>query len=118
MSKFTRTPLYMFSDIPSAPVGPLEVTYVKEDSALLSWKPPRTDGGTPLTGYIIESRQPISTTWKKVGEVKPDVTQFTADRLLTGNDYYFRVKAINKEGDSEPLDTTEPVKIRKKIGEF
>ena len=105
-------------DKPSPPVGPLEVTDVKEDSALLSWKPPRSDGGTPLTGYIIESRQPISSSWKKVGEVKPDVTQLTADRLLTGNDYYFRVKAVNKEGESETLDTAEPVKIRKKIGEL
>ena len=49
-------------------------------------------------------------------EVGPAVTQLTADRLVTGNDYHFRVKAINKEGESDAIETAEPVKIRKKIG--
>ena len=83
---------------------------------MLSWQPPKSDGGTPLTGYIIESRQPISTSWKKMKEVGPTVTQLTVDRLVTGNDYHFRVKAINKEGESDAIETAEPVKIRKKIG--
>ena len=84
---------------------------------MLSWQPPSYDGGSPLTGYLVESRQLISSSWKKVGEVGPTVTQLLADRLLTGNDYYFRVKAINKEGDGEALEIAEPVKIRKIISE-
>ena len=34
---------------PSRPEGPLEVTDVQKDSVKLKWKPPKDDGGQPIT---------------------------------------------------------------------
>ena len=48
--------------------------------------------------------------------MEPKVTEFKPKRLMTGNEYYFRVKAVNEEGDSAPLEGTEIVAPKKKIG--
>ena len=105
----------LFLDVPNAPEGPLEVTDLTEKSATLSWKPPKSDGGSPLTAYIIEVRDARRTTWKKVGETKPTSTEFTVRDLALGNEYVFQVFAVNKEGQSSPLQTTENVKPTKEI---
>ena len=43
-------------DVPDQPRGPLDITLEKENarSATLTWKPPKWDGGSELTGYTIE----------------------------------------------------------------
>jgi hypothetical protein len=51
-----------------------------------------------------------------VAEVRPTETKYKADTLRIGSDYDFRVIAVNVEGPSEPLQTSEPVEIRKRIG--
>jgi hypothetical protein len=35
---------------------------------------------------------------------------------MIGNEYYFRVKAVNDEGESAPLEAQELVVPKKKIG--
>jgi len=37
------------SGVPACPVGPLQVTDVRNSSAVLHWKPPADDGGRPIT---------------------------------------------------------------------
>lgn len=34
----------------------------------LAWNPPRRDGGSPVTGYVIEMKEVHSTVWKKVAQ--------------------------------------------------
>lgn len=51
-----------------------------------------------MTNYVIEYRDTKSIPWSKAGDVSADKTFFVADRLLTGNYYYFRVIAFNEEG--------------------
>jgi len=36
----------------------------------------------------------------------------TVEGLTPGKKYKFRVKAVNKEGESEPLESTEPVEAK------
>lgn len=105
----------MFADKPSAPEGPLEVTDVTEKSAVLSWKQPKSDGGSPLISYIIEARDTRRTTWKKAGEINPAATEFTARDLTVGNEYVFQIIAVNKEGQSSPLQMKDNVKPTKAI---
>ena len=47
----------------------------------------------------------------------PAREEFTADRLTPGKKYKFRVKAINREGESEPLENDEPILARNPYGE-
>ena len=76
----------------------------------MSWQPPTKDGGSPLTGYVIEQRDKRRTQWAKAGSVDKDTTSFTASKLLEDNEYVFRVTAVNAEGESEPLESKDVVK--------
>ncbi|KAH9498302.1 hypothetical protein Btru_006487 [Bulinus truncatus] len=100
---------------PSQPVGPLEISNVTETTADLSWKPPQSDGGTPLTSYIIESRPVTRSTWIQAGKVKGDETKFTVPDLRLDTEYLFRVIAVNAEGQSAPLEGKESARPTKKI---
>lgn len=44
---------------PTAPQGPLEVSEICGDGALLSWNPPEDDGGTELLGLFINLAFPL-----------------------------------------------------------
>ncbi|KAK7507540.1 hypothetical protein BaRGS_00001475, partial [Batillaria attramentaria] len=102
-------------DVPSKPKGPMEVSNVTETSADLTWKPPESDGGTPLTGYIIEVRPDSRSTWTKAGSVDGATTSFTVPDLREGQEYHFRVMAVNAEGQSAPLEAFDTAKPAKKI---
>lgn len=43
-------------DCPSAPSGPLNIDEMTPEYAVLSWRPPRDDGGKPIQNYIIEKK--------------------------------------------------------------
>lgn len=53
-------------DVPTDPRGPLRVDDVTKDSAVLSWKEPEDDGGSPVTGYVVE-KQEDGGRWVPVG---------------------------------------------------
>lgn len=89
---------------------------LSEKSVSLCWKPPESDGGTPITSYIIESRPSARSNWSPVGQVKGDTLTFTAEDLKEGIEYHFRVIAVNSEGQSPALEAKETVKPEKKIG--
>lgn len=44
--------------------------------------------------------------------------EFTVDGLTPKKKYKFRVKAVNKEGESEPLENDEPILARNPYGEY
>lgn len=104
-------------DKPEKPTGPITFSYITNESVTLNWQPPAKDGGAPVTNYVIEYRDAKRTTWSKAGDVSADKTFFVADKLLTGNEYYFRVIAVNEEGQGQPLESLETVRPEKPIGE-
>lgn len=97
-------------DVPDKPEGPVEFSSITKDSVTLSWQPPTKDGGSPLTGYVIEQRDKRRTQWVKAGTVDKDTTSFTASKLLEDNEYVFRVLAVNAEGEGEPLESKDAAK--------
>ena len=105
----------MVSDVPSKPEGPVEISNITKDSVTLSWQPPTKDGGSPLTGYVIEKRDMSRNQWLKAGSVDKDTTTFTASKLLEDNEYMFRVTAVNAEGDSEPLESKDVAKPKRPL---
>lgn len=95
-------------DEPGAPGVP-DVTDWDKDHVDLKWTPPTKDGGSPITGYIVEKRQKGSPKWTKAAEVGPNETKATADNLDEGVEYEFRVRAVNAAGPGEPSGASKSV---------
>lgn len=98
---------YLSKAKPGKPEGPLEVIDIHKESCKLKWKKPKDDGGEPIEGYLVEKYDTDSGIWLPVGKTKD--LQLDVLGLAPGHEYQFRVKAINKEGESEPLETTSPI---------
>lgn len=74
--------------------------------AELRWAPPVSDGGRPITGYHIEKRKKDGVAkWIKIGETI--MNEFRAPDLDEGEEYEFRVRAVNSVGVSEPSDPSK-----------
>lgn len=85
---------------------------------MLSWQPPLSDGGSPLTKYIIEARDSTTGTWKQVAEAPRASTSYQVKDLVEGTEYYFRIMAENSVGRSKPVETESPVKPEKELGKL
>lgn len=66
------------------------------------------DGGSPITGYIIEKKEPGGK-WVKAADVKGKDCSGTVDGLEPGQTYEFRVKAVNAAGPGDPSGASKPV---------
>uniref|UniRef100_A0A3Q3GMP7 Titin n=1 Tax=Labrus bergylta TaxID=56723 RepID=A0A3Q3GMP7_9LABR len=97
-------------DRPGPSEGPLTVSNVTEEKCSLSWLPPRHDGGASISHYIIQKRETSRLAWTVVSS-DCGATMFKVTKLLKGNEYIFRVMAVNKYGEGEPLESV-PVIMR------
>uniref|UniRef100_A0A3P8SXC0 Titin n=1 Tax=Amphiprion percula TaxID=161767 RepID=A0A3P8SXC0_AMPPE len=85
----------------------LKVAYVTKNSCMVSWENPEDNGGTEITQYIVECRQPSQRGWTVVSS---DCTKRLMKAPLTeGCEYFFRVSAENKIGAGPPNETKAPV---------
>lgn len=92
---------------PGTPEGPIQVTDVSKHGCNLKWKKPKDDGGMPIDHYEIEKLDPFSGQWIPCATSEEPEVDITG--LQEGKSYKFRVKAVNKEGDSEPLETESSI---------
>lgn len=94
----------------------MKLSGVTDNTADLEWNPPESDGGKPITAYIIEYRGVWRTSWTKLAEVSSTTFRYTATNLVVGKEYQFQVFAVNSEGYSSPLISAETVKPREQPG--
>ena len=89
----------------TAPGAPTDVTAVPGDgSATITWTPPADDGGSPVTGYRINSEP--GATW----ELPPgDATSWTFPGLTNGVSYTFKIRAVNAVGSGAYSDWSNTV---------
>jgi len=85
---------------------------------VLSWEPPTNTGGTDITGYVIEKRDAKRNTWATGQNVNGQTTTFAVEKLLEGNEYYFRVSAQNDIGTSEPAVLDEATIAKSPYGTY
>lgn len=106
-----------YPDVPSSPVGPIKVTDITDKTAILTWNAPDTDGGAPVTGYLVQLREARRSTWTNFKELRADETTLTLTGLVPDNEYVAQVIAINKEGQSQGLisELIRPQKILCKL---
>uniref|UniRef100_A0A3P8SY05 Titin n=1 Tax=Amphiprion percula TaxID=161767 RepID=A0A3P8SY05_AMPPE len=101
-------------DKPGPPTGPMKVTGVMSDRCIIAWSEPALDGGASISHYVLEKRETSRLSWTVVApNIKGLYHKVT--NLLTGNEYIFRVRAINKYGvgdylESEPITARNPYK--------
>lgn len=76
---------------------------VTADGCELKWQKPEDDGGVPIDHYIVERMDTEMGRWVPVTISKLPEAEVTG--LHEGKEYLFRVKAVNAEGESEPLET-------------
>jgi predicted phage tail protein len=100
--------------VPSKPNGPLAVSDVRKDGCKLKWKKPDDDGGAPIEYYEIEKMDLATGQWLPAGKSATPEADVTG--LQEGKTYKFRVKAVNKEGESEELETEKPVLAKNPFG--
>uniref|UniRef100_A0A8C4KP54 TITIN protein n=1 Tax=Dromaius novaehollandiae TaxID=8790 RepID=A0A8C4KP54_DRONO len=97
-------------DRPGPPEGPLKVTGITAEKCYLAWAPPLHDGGSSISHYIIEKRETSRLSWTQVA-TDVQALNHKVTRLLAGNEYIFRIMAVNKYGTGEPLES-EPIVAR------
>jgi hypothetical protein len=87
------------------PDAPTNVTAVAGDrSATVSWTPPASDGGSPITSYRITGRGTDYT------ETAPgSATSWVFDNLVNGVEHKFKVYALNGAGESVASVFSNPV---------
>lgn len=109
--------LFISVDVPEAPLNVI-VGNVTKFGCTLSWEPPTSDGGSPITSYIIELRDRTSVKWSPVLVAKPDDLSAIINDVIENKEYIFRVKAENRAGVGKPSAASQPVTIMDPIGEF
>lgn len=102
-------------DKPGPPAA-FDITEVTNESCLLTWNPPRDDGGSKITNYVVERRATDSEVWHKLSSTVKD-TNFKATKLTPNKEYIFRVAAENMYGVGEPVQAA-PITAKYQFGEL
>lgn len=74
----------------------------------LKWTEPDSDGGSPITNYVVEKRDVRRRNWQSVDTTVKD-TKYTVTPLNEGSLYVFRVAAENAAGIGEFCELEDSV---------
>ena len=111
----------MFDDVISDPPSPPEDLHVlnyDSDYVTVAWKPPKSNGGSDITQYVIEKKDVsrASGIWTWAGSVDLEKSSFKVNKLVVGSEYLVRVFAENRVGMSEACELKTPVTARLPYG--
>ncbi|XP_035237676.1 immunoglobulin-like and fibronectin type III domain-containing protein 1 isoform X2 [Anguilla anguilla] len=94
-------------DKPSPPLGPVEVVENSASCINMKWRPPKDDGGSQLQEYALERQQVGRNTWTKLGQIPSATAAYKDTNVEHGRKYCYRIRAVNEEGVSEPMETED-----------
>lgn len=101
-----------FLDRPAPPGKPyLAESDVTPDVLTIRWDRPLRDGGSPITGYLVEHRRTGSPHWVRANPLLTPFPQLTLSGLEPGWRYQFRVFAENAVGMSDASDLSEALTV-------
>ena len=83
----------------------------------VSWTPPKSDGGSKVTGYTVEMKQDFSPRWLMVTSNALE-TSYNVTLLTTGSEYQFRVAAENRAGTGKFSKPSETVVAKHPYGKL
>lgn len=82
------------------------------------WERPAVDGGSDIDGYYLEKREIKSLQWFKVIKDQIRDTRQKVSHLTPGNEYQYRVCAINKAGAGAYSEVSTFYKAYDPIGKY
>lgn len=92
------------------------MTDVTKESVTLAWAKPEQDGGSRITGYLVEALEKGQDKWVKCGVTK--FNHFTVSGLRENAEYFFRVRAENYAGFSDTKEMINPVVVKDQLGKL
>lgn len=104
------------TDPPSPPQW-LEVSNITKINADLKWQTPSSDGGSPITNYVVEKRDVRRKAWQTVDTTIKEL-KYTVTPLNEGSLYVFRVAAENAVGTSEFCELGDAVLAKDTFSKF
>lgn len=84
------------TDKPGPPAA-FDISEITNETCCLAWNPPRDDGGSKVTNYIVERRCADSEIWHRLSSTVKQ-TNYKPVGLIKFKDYIFRVFAENQFG--------------------
>lgn len=93
---------------PPGPVVNPSVTDTTNSTIRLTWTAPTNDGGSPVIGYLVESKRTDTTDWIRCNVPRNlQDTSYTIQNLIHKAEYQCRITAVNKVGFGEPVEVPE-----------
>ena len=105
----TSETLARSTDKPNAPEAP-RPDRITKDSVTLSWRAPN-DGGAKIRGYYIQKQPKGGKDWIPCNDTLHPLNSFTVPDLTEGDEYSFRIIAVNEVGESEPGKPSPLIKV-------
>ncbi|WNG61380.1 hypothetical protein F0U59_46735 [Archangium gephyra] len=91
---------------PTAPSAPEQLeTHAEPGTVTLSWSPPKSDGGSALTGYRVSAEPP-----EEAQDIQLDGATARVTGLRAGASYRFSVTAVNTVGEG-PATRSESITL-------
>jgi len=104
------------SDTPEAPRS-VEIAEVSRAGIVLQWDAPRHDGGSPVTGYVVERAQAYSNRFLRLAHLlSPVETTYRDVNVHDGYEYEYRVCAENEAGEGQFSKVIGPIAARDRFG--
>uniref|UniRef100_A0A3B3DI46 Immunoglobulin like and fibronectin type III domain containing 1, tandem duplicate 3 n=1 Tax=Oryzias melastigma TaxID=30732 RepID=A0A3B3DI46_ORYME len=91
---------------PTPPLGPVEIIESSSSCIEFKWRPPKDNGGLPITNYILERQQVGRNSWKKLGKIGPEAKYKDTD-VDHGRKYCYHIRAETDHGISEMMETDD-----------
>lgn len=81
------------------------------DVVTIRWSKPLSDGGSPITGYLVEHKRTGSPHWVRATPLLVPFPELSLSGLEPGWRYQFRISAENAVGMSDPGELSEPLTV-------
>ncbi|KAM9361327.1 immunoglobulin-like and fibronectin type III domain-containing protein 1 [Symphorus nematophorus] len=92
--------------LPTQPLGPVDIIESSSTCIDFKWRPPKDNGGCPITDYVLERQQIGRNSWKKLGKIGPEPKYRDTD-VDHGRKYCYHIRAETEQGISEMMETDD-----------